>query len=211
MRYRLAVVTVVMALTSCGSQGPPQESNTDDAAASSGGSFGYTSSEEALADLAEMLQISDPPVVEVVREITPAESKQVVDECLADRGWPVVDGGIEFAPDQEASLNMDIYRCSAMYPIRQEYLEPLDDAAWGRIYDYWVSETLPCLRSEGLDVEDPPTRETFLGSRAWTPDNENVRDQVMELVQQGEYPAAEHVFVDVCPVTPPPEVRFGTP
>ena len=75
MRYRLAVVTVVMALTSCGSQGPPQESNPDDAAASSGGSFGYTSSEEALADLAEMLQISDPPVVEVVREITPAESK----------------------------------------------------------------------------------------------------------------------------------------
>lgn len=74
------------------------------------------------------------------------------------------------------------------YPIRQEYLEPLDEADWGRIYDYWMSETVPCLESEDLVIAEPPTRETFVERRAWTPDSDAVRDQVRDRVSRGDYP-----------------------
>lgn len=157
-----------------------------------------------------MYGIEDPPQVDPIREITPAESKEVHDQCLVERGWVMSEGGFTYPADQRQAFFLESYICIASYPIRQEYLEPLDEAAWGRIYDYWVSETVPCFRAEGLDVSEPPTKETFLEGRAWTPDSDYVRSQVEERVQQGEYPDTEHVFTTVCEVTPPPEVRFGS-
>jgi hypothetical protein len=225
MRVTKAFIATLLAgaLGACTQQPPPadgdplgQKTGSADAdgdyrsSEDAPGEVGYRSMEEALADVAEMYGIQDPPEVEPVREITPAESKEVIDQCLADRGWPVEDGHIQFTSDQRDSLDMDSYICTAMYPIRQEYLEPLDEAAWGRIYDYWVSETIPCLRAEGLDVAEPPTKVTFVASRSWTPDNDHVRSQVEKRVAEGDYADAEHVFTAVCPVTPPPEVRLGT-
>lgn len=203
-----AGVLVLSVLVGCATSGPPGEI-AEDVSGSAGG-VGYASTEEALADLAEMYGIQDPPQVEPIREITPAESKRVYDECMVERGWPVVNGHIRFTQDQRESLNMDQYICKAKYPIRQEYLQPLDEAAWGRVYDYWVSETLPCLESEGLVIAEPPTRETFVERRAWTPDSDAVRDQVRDRVGQGDYPDIEHVFTEVCPVSPPEEVRLGS-
>lgn len=158
-----------------------------------------------------MYGIDDPPVVSPVREITPAESKQVFDECMAERGWSVENGHIQFTAEQRSSLYLDRYICAAMYPIRQEYLEPLDEPGWGRVHDYWLGETVPCLRAQGFHVPDPPTKRTFIEERSWTPDGDDVRTQVEEPVLEGEFPDVEHVFTSVCPVTPPPEVRLGTP
>lgn len=201
---------LIAALTGCSVGGASDGDQGSSAPGGTAGETGYASSDEALADLAEMYEIQDPPVVEPIRHITPAESKTLIDECMTDRGWPVVDGHIQFTSEQRDSLNMDSYICAAQYPIRPEYLQPLDGAAWGRIYDYWVNEALPCLESEGLTVNEPPSRETFVERRAWTPDSDQVRDQVRDRVRQGEYPDIEHVFTEVCPVSPPEEVQLGS-
>jgi len=215
MRFVRVLLATLLAssLGACAQEAPPPNPGDDSSqvTGSAAEEVGYESMDEALADVAEMYGIEDPPHVEPVREITPAESKEVLDQCLADRGCPWVGGHIQFTAEQRDSLDMDHYICIAMFPIRQEYLEPLDQAAWGRIYDYWVSETVPCLRAEGLDVAEPPTRVTFVESRSWTPDSDHVRSQVEKRVTAGAYPNTEHVFTALCPVTPPPHVRFGTP
>lgn len=203
-------VVALAALSGCSAGGASHDDHEASGLGGTAGQAGYPSSDEALADLAEMYGIQDPPEVDPIRHITPSESKILIDECMRGRGWSVVDGHIQFTSEQRDSLNMDSYICAAQYPVRQEYLQPLDAASWGRIYDYWVSETVPCLNSEGLTVNEPPTRETFVERRAWTPDSDAVRDQVRDRVSQGEYPDIEHVFTEVCPVSPPEEVRLGS-
>lgn len=49
--------------------------------------------EDELVALAEMFGVADPPVVKPVREITPMESKEVLDACLVERGWTMNDAG----------------------------------------------------------------------------------------------------------------------
>lgn len=95
--------------------------------------------------------IVDPPAVDVVREITPAESTQVFDDC----------------------------------------------------------QVVPCLQEQGIEVPEAPSLETFLAGRSWTADGDVVRAQLEDLVADGRRPDVEHVFTQVCPVTPPEEVRLG--
>ena len=168
-----------------------------------------TTFDEVLVGVAEMYRIDNPPIVEPIREITPAESLDVINACLVERGWAMSDGTFTYPEEQDEAFRRDSYICTASYPIRQEYLAPLDAAAWSRVYDFWQTATLPCLRAEGIVVSDPPTKETFIANPTWTPDGALVREQVEALVAEGKYPDAEHVFTDVCPVSPPPEVRLG--
>lgn len=162
--------------------------------------------EEVLAGAAEMYGIEDPPKVEPVRQITPAESMDLINECLVERGWTMSDGTFTYPDEQDEAFRTDSYICTASYPIRQEYLQPLDDTAWENIYDYWVAKTLPCLRGEGIEATNPPSLETFMATRSWTPDDRHVRQQVEDLVSQGKYPSTEYVFTTVCPVSPPAEL-----
>lgn len=207
-----AACSAALVLAGCDQQRTPvpDMASTTSGVSGSADAAQPMTAEGQIAAVAEMLGIEDPPEVEPTREVTPAESKAVVDECVVERGWPMDEhGGFSYPEEQSAAFDIDYYVCIASYPIRQEYLQPLDDAAWSRIYDYWTTTTVPCLRDEGLEVAEPPTRETFLASRAWTPDDSSVRRQVEDLVAQGRYPGVEHVFTQVCPVSPPEDVRLG--
>jgi hypothetical protein len=208
-------LTTLSALSSCASPGGVGESTAGGSAVAAESKTGQPVSSDAFAEqlrsVAEMYGIADPPAVEPVREITPVESQKAIDDCLAERGWTRhPKGGFEYPLEQQEAYNMDAYICTASYPIRAEYLEPLDEAAWRRIFDYWITETVPCLRAEGIDVPEPPTIETFLSSQYWTPDGDAVRGQVERLASEGVYPNAEYVFAELCPVSPPAEVRLGS-
>lgn len=152
----------------------------------------------------------DLPEVEVVRTVTPSESKQVVDECVADQGWAQLpDGTFQYPTEQDRSFALAMYTCYASYPVDEAYAEPLSEAQWDAVYSYWVEETLPCLSAEGYDVPEPPSRETFLSNPTWSPDTPEVRAQVSNRVATGELISHEYVFTDVCPVSPPDDIRKG--
>ena len=206
--HSLAALLAVMGLIACA---PAEQANWRPTSEVTGSGLGQgpATFAEVLGDVAQMYDIQDPPPVEVIHEITPAESKKVLDDCLAERGWTMVNGSFQFPGEQHDAFKLDSYVCIASYPIRAEYLTPMDDAGWRRVYDYWVRVTVPCLTQHGIDVPEPPSIETFLETRSWTPDGDEVRDQIERLVSIGKFPDVEHVFQKICPVSPPPEVRFG--
>lgn len=155
-------------------------------------------------DLAELHGVEDPPSVEVVRRVAPAEQSALVGACMEERGWPVeVDpegGVVASVPDQQVTqLNESWYVCWASYPPLEQYLRPLDDEQLGRLYDYYVDELTPCLRAEGHAV-DPPSRERWLHDRAtgqdWMPyfDVEGAPDEELERR---------------CPASPEDDVLYG--
>jgi hypothetical protein len=176
----------------------------------SSGGQGRDEHAEFLADFAAQQGLDDLPEVQVVRTVTPEESKAVVDECVADQGWAQLpDGTFQFPSEQDRAFAMAMYICYASYPVDAAYTGPLDQQQWAAIYDYWIDETLPCLADQGFSLPEPPSRETFLSSPTWSPDTPEVRDQVAVRVAAGELISHEYVFTDVCPVYPPAEIRKG--
>lgn len=80
-----AYAVLVAALAACTSE-PPDEA--------AGVSATGVSHEQQIREMAEEFGVTDPPEVEVVREVSPDESVIVVAACMEDAGWhsEVVDG-----------------------------------------------------------------------------------------------------------------------
>lgn len=163
-----------------------------------------------LDDFAEAHGIDPVPEVDVVRYVTPAESASIQNQCVADKGWSQLpDGTFQFPTDQEQAFALAMYECKAAYPVDPDYLSAPTEAQWKAIFAYWRNETVPCLEAEGFEIKEPPSEESFLADPTrWSPDTASVREQVGARVSEGAYPSVEHVFTDVCPVTPPDDVRL---
>lgn len=73
--------------------------------------------EEQLAAQAESMGIQNPPEVEVIRQVTPAEADQLLTECLAGKGWVSTERTYTVPTEQESAFNLDVYRCTAAYPV----------------------------------------------------------------------------------------------
>jgi hypothetical protein len=73
--------------------------------------------EEQLAGLAESMGLENPPVVEVIREVTPEESETVIPQCLTERGWVAEDRIYTIRTEQQRAFDLDRYRCLAAYPV----------------------------------------------------------------------------------------------
>lgn len=163
-----------------------------------------------LRDLAEMLDITHPPEVEVIREISPGESQKVYEDCLQAAGWKQhPDGSFEYPAEQEAAFNLASYICTAQYPIAPRYLQPLTDEQYTLVYDHLVNEWIPCVESYGLTVAEPPTRERYLAAptEAWSP-QADVEQQVARLISQGTFTSFQD-FYKACPAAPSNEELYG--
>lgn len=203
---RLGILGVLaLSLNACGPPGPSVETNGQRQDQS------VSKHDEFLTAYAQEHGIDPLPDVEVVRYVTPVESADVQNECVAGKGWTQLpDGSFQFPTDQEQAFAIAMYECMAAYPVDTDYTGSLTEVQWQATFEYWKEEVVPCLESEGLDVAEPPSEETFLANpTSWSPDSLSVRDQVAERVADGEYPSIEHVFTDVCPVSPPTDVRFA--
>jgi hypothetical protein len=131
---------------------------------------GYGTLEEYLASLAQMYEITDPPVVEVDREVRPEDLPALVVGCLEQQGFTASisgDGrswGAEFRSEQKEAWALAEYICQAKYPPQPVFYQPYDEATLARIHSFFVTTSIPCLRDAGLDVSDPPTLATFVDS-----------------------------------------------
>ncbi|USQ76619.1 hypothetical protein [Ornithinimicrobium cryptoxanthini] len=168
--------------------------------------------ERNLAELAEAAGITDPPVVEPIRTISPEESKGVVDRCLVERGWTLnSDESFSMHKSQREQFQLDRYVCIASYPIGGHFLESYQAEQWEALYEYWTHVFIPCLRTAGFEVADAPTRETFLAApERWHPvDDQALRRQLTAAEADGRIESSNVFLADVCPVSPGEEVLYG--
>lgn len=212
-RAHLASGTLLVSLLLGGCQSTTDtdpESPHPEAEPAAGSADPATEREEWLASYAAAHDIDPVPEVAVVHVVTPSESKAVVDECVVDQGWEQLpDSTFQYPSEQDQAFALAMYVCMASYPVDPTLTGPPDQDQWAAIYDYWMTETMPCLDAEGYELSEPPSRETFLASPTWSPDTPGVRDQIAVQVRDGTVPSHEHVFTEVCPVMPPDDVRYG--
>lgn len=167
-RSALLIAMLGAALAACTAQ--PEATPPESTSSPTGSPLAtaVTSGDARLSDMVSQAQargIDELPDVQVVREITPEELAEVQANCMAEEGFPPdQDGMFNAPPGQGDALFLALYRCTAMYPIAEEYTQPLSQEQIRIIYDYYVSDLVPCLRGEGLTVPDPPTWETFIAT-----------------------------------------------
>lgn len=190
-------VAIVGALSACAPVEPSPASSPTSAALP-------RTTEEYLSQLAADLGINDPPEVTMVRAITPAESKQVWDDCMIDSGWTAStnsEGEIGFSiPEgQEAAWDLATYRCSAAYPIDESFLQPPSDADLRTLHAYYEATYIPCLTGQGLAPEELPTLETFLADGGtWQPLD---FDRTLDAIAAGQIRSFEELEA-TCPSRP---------
>ncbi|MEL0625928.1 hypothetical protein V6245_03110 [Salinibacterium amurskyense] len=117
------------------------------------------------------------PDVPLIRYIDLHEWAPVQAECMNAEGFPDVsatpDGGLSsgtIPPGQEEAYAIAAYVCAAQYPRDPKYLTPWTDERLGMVYDYYIDKLIPCLKGEGYEPPDPPSRVTFIdGYDGWSP------------------------------------------
>lgn len=70
-----------------------------------------------------------------------------------------IDDGIKFpdvTPEQSVEMEAANDMCKALYPIDPKYKQPLTKAQLAYLYDWYLTEAIPCLEGEGYAGFDPP-------------------------------------------------------
>lgn len=106
-----------------------------------------------------------PESIERVRVIDELEWAEVLAECLTRNGFPATSDfgqvGVGSVPlGQDEALAVTRYVCHAQYPVRPT--APLTQAGVEELYDYLVSEQVPCLEERGAVIPEPPSKATFV-------------------------------------------------
>lgn len=127
-----------------------------------------------LAELAKMLRIKNPPQVETVRRVRPDERWSLIGECLSTEGFPQSSTKMfTWGPGQKEQYDLAFYTCSARYPLLPVFSHPPTEAQFRVYYQYYLSETIPCLEKAGYTVSDVPSLESYLESvkngKPWMP------------------------------------------
>lgn len=153
------------------------------------------------------------PQVDVVREISPEESKEVTAECMTEQGFPPDQGGGPMSwttPDgQLLGLNTALYVCQAKYPVAHRYRESLSREQLELVYDHQVEVMVPCIRGLGYDVPEPPTPERFLERNGTWEELAQLEPQVVQDATRAGRWESYQDFLDACPPMPPHDVLYG--
>ncbi|UOE43179.1 hypothetical protein [Agromyces larvae] len=125
------------------------------------------------------LPTADRPTVTRERIIDANEWASVITGCLNEAGFSSAtadeDGGIasgSLPAAQQSAYAMAMYTCNAKYPVSAVYNTPLDDSQLEYIYSYFESTLIPCLNELGYEIEEPPSRTSFVtnyGPNGWSP------------------------------------------
>lgn len=163
-----------------------------------------------MAELAEIMRLSDPPSVTPIRAVTRDEIDQVKADCLTEQGFPAEvedSGGIsyEVPSGQQGSARIASYTCSGQYPLRERYSQTLSEEQLQVYYDWIVEETIPCMQDLGYPTPEPPTLETFMAEYAksnalFFPDGD---------LDPGSIADDMHTVLEHCEVMPPDKELYG--
>lgn len=120
-----------------------------------------------------------PSEIQRIRLIDESEWSDTLAECLTGKGFEALNsssGGISVGPvptGQDSALAVAAYICSVEYPVQPS--EPLSTDEIGLLYDYFVTDLIPCLEGNGYSIPNAPSREVFVeqfGSQGpWLPYN----------------------------------------
>lgn len=147
-----------------------------------------------------------------VRFIHPDEWTVVRSQCITDHGWPVTttpDGGIEFpdiAEDQQPEMQAAVELCEQMFPVDPRYRQPLTVEQLTFLYNWFLTESIPCLKEQGYSDFDPPSLGVFIDTydtEGWSPYRDLNTDQ---LPSMGSWYALQ----ETCPQGPPVDDLFGS-
>lgn len=128
--------------------------------------------------MAVMLGIENAPYVAALRLIKPEEYPHAQIECLGSQGWQATlsdDGEGVAYPEvgdaaQAGNLSLAIYTCAARYPLSPVYTQEATASQLAYLYEYYVDELMPCLRSLQYTVVDVPSEQVFIESDGmWSP------------------------------------------
>ncbi|MDO8122566.1 hypothetical protein Q6346_14745 [Isoptericola sp. b490] len=156
-----------------------------------------------LAQLADAYGLKNPPTVAVVREVTPDEFAQVQADCMTQFGFPQdASGGYSVPNDQAEALHLAIYKCTAMFPTAAKYSVPLDEQQLELVYDYYVNTLVPCLKAHGSPVDQPPSKQTFLGTIG-------TADEYSPYASVTGDESQLQALQDACPALPPTDELYG--
>jgi hypothetical protein len=118
------------------------------------------------------------PHVEPVESVDPNWRNAIVDACMKDAGFAgitQVGDSVSVSvgePDPKAAT-LAYYECVAEYPLHVPAIGYLSRTVRGALYDYLTTRIVPCLRTLGYEVVDPPTRteyvETYYRDLGWNP------------------------------------------
>jgi hypothetical protein len=115
------------------------------------------------------------PEVEVVEVMDVEDYQAQLASCVHDEGFPEVTidpmGGISYQGSQLDAYELAMYICQSRYPLDPKYYEPLTDAQLSTLYDYYVTELVPCLEAEGYPTSPPPSRQSYIDSYTTEPWN----------------------------------------
>lgn len=113
------------------------------------------------------------PEVEVVAVMDLEEYQPQLVACVREEGFPeaTIDpmGGIGYEGSQLDAYELAMYICRARYPLDPKYYEPLNDEQLGKLYDYYVTELVPCLEGEGYSTPPAPSRQSFVDNHLTEP------------------------------------------
>ena len=82
--------------------------------------------EDQQATLAADFGIADPPDVPVVQLVTPEQRKAVVEACMTEQGYPLIDGAHTIPNDEIGEFDLASYICMASYPVDPAYVMPAE-------------------------------------------------------------------------------------
>lgn len=118
--------------------------------------------------------------VDFVRNVSITDWAQVQVACLKEQGYDssvsadgsgIIYGGV--SGEQEGTMTDAVALCEAKFPLDPVYDNPLTEAQRGFLYDWYVGESVPCLRTQGVEPVAPPSRDTFINnfysSDVWLP------------------------------------------
>lgn len=183
------------------------------------GSSPETSPPPVTSDDSEATTTTSAPGVTVsttgdfVRFIHPDEWTLIRSTCLVEAGWPVdttPDGGIDFSgipSGQQSGLEAAIELCDRRFPVDPRYRQPLTETQLTILYNWYVTESIPCLEGEGFTGINPPSLDVFLDTyeteEHWAP-YLDISSQLQQL-QPGRW----YDLNEACPQNPPVDELFG--
>jgi len=159
-----------------------------------------------LAGVADMWDLLDPPDVTLVRWTTMADNGPTIAACLRDAGFDALGTGstIDYpsgiGPAQATAFHLAFYVCDAQYSMHPKYTQAWTADQWGLLYDYWSEWYTPCVKTLGVTVSPPPTRDTFVAQAlqahlAWDPTSDAA-------LGYASSPTKDYLLNETCPVYP---------
>ncbi len=128
---------------------------------------------------------------------------------MQDQGFAVrvtFDGGLgppdALSSEQSEAYELADYLCFAQYPVDQGMYKQFGDEQVEILYQYYVTELVPCLEGRGFSIASAPTPEVFRQNfpAVWTPYDSVV---TTELPEDGW-----EILNRACPPSPSDEVLW---